>query len=87
MTVLDTKQLNKLWAKSTDLRSPQRDRHLYDLAFFLWSNKKFDEAIAVTESALEVIGERIGTNLWIDVKHLQSLALHDAKREDRKSVV
>lgn len=82
MTVLDTKQLNKLWAKSADLRSPQRDRHLYDLAFFLWSNKKFEEAVAVADSALDEIGDRIGTNLWIDVKHLQSLALHDSKRDE-----
>jgi tetratricopeptide (TPR) repeat protein len=82
MTVIDSKQLNKLWAKSTDLRSPQRDRHLYDLAFFLWSNKQFDEAIAVVDSALEELAERVGSSLWIEAMHLKSLALHDSKRDE-----
>jgi tetratricopeptide (TPR) repeat protein len=82
MTVIDSKQLNKLWAKSTDLRSPQRDRHLYDLAFFLWSNKQFDEAIAVVDSALEELAERVGSSLWIETMHLKSLALHDSKRDE-----
>lgn len=82
MTLIDTKQLNKLWAKSTDLRNPQRDRSLYDLAFFLWSNKQFDEAIAVTGAALDSLSEKEGSSLWLDVKHLQSLALHDAKRDE-----
>ena len=82
MTVIDSKQLNKLWAKSTDLNSPQRARHLYDLAFFLWTNKQFDEAIAVTGAALDAAGSSTGSSLWIDIMHLQSLALHDAKRDD-----
>ena len=82
MTVIDSKQLNKLWAKSTDLNSPQRARHLYDLAFFLWTNKQFDEAIAVTDAALDAAGSSTGSSLWIDIMHLQSLALHDAKRDD-----
>lgn len=80
MTVMDSKQLNKLWAKSTDLNSPQHGRHLYDLAFFLWTNKHFDEAIAVTDSALEELAERVGSSLWIEAMHLKSLALHDTKR-------
>lgn len=81
MTVIDSKQLNKLWAKSTDLKSPQRDRHLYDLAFFLWTNKQFDEAIAVVDSALEELTERVGSSLWIEAMHLKSLALHDSERD------
>ena len=82
MTVLDKKQLNKLWAKSTDLASPQRDKHLYELAVFLWTSKQAEEAIAVAGTALEVIGERVGTTLWIEVMHLQSMALLDAKRPE-----
>ncbi len=82
MTVIDSKQLNKLWAKSADLRSPQRDRHLYDLAFFLWTNKQFDEAIAVADSALEELAECVGSSLWIKAMHLKSLALHDSKRDE-----
>lgn len=82
MTVIDSKQLNKLWAKSADLRSPQRDRHLYDLAFFLWTNKQFAEAVAVADSALEELAERVGSSLWIEAMHLKSLALHDSKRDE-----
>lgn len=82
MTLIDSKQLNKLWAKSADLRSPQRDRHLYDLAFFLWTNKQFDEAVAVADSALEELAERVGSSLWIEAMHLKSLALHDSKRDE-----
>ena len=82
MTFIDSKQLNKLWAKSADLRSPQRDRHLYDLAFFLWTNKQFAEAVAVADSALEELAERVGSSLWIEAMHLKSLALHDSKRDE-----
>lgn len=82
MTVIDSKQLNKLWAKSTDLSSPQRGRHLYDLAFFFWTNKQFDEAIAVVDSTLEELTERVGSSLWIEAMHLKSLALHDSERDD-----
>lgn len=87
MTVLDTKQLNKLWAKSADLGNSQRDKHLYELAFFLWTSKQAEEAIAVSGTALEVIGERVGTTLWIEVMHLQSMALLDAKRPEEAILV
>lgn len=87
MTVLDTKQLNKLWAKSADLGSAQRDKNLYELAFFLWTSKQAEEAIAVSGTALEVIGERVGTTLWIEVMHLQSMALLDAKRPEEAILV
>jgi tetratricopeptide (TPR) repeat protein len=82
MTLIDSKQLNKLWTKSTDLNSPQRARHLYDLAFFLWTNKQFDEAVAVAESAMEELAERVGSSLWIEAMHLKSLVLHDSKRDE-----
>ncbi len=81
MTIIDKKRLNKLWAKSSDLKNPKREQSLYDLAFFLWSNKQFDEAMAVTELDLEVIGDREGSTLWMEVLHLQSLILHDLKRD------
>ena len=87
MTVLDTKQLNKLWAKSSDLTNSQRDKHLYELAFFLWTSKQAEEAIAVAGTALEVIGERVGTTLWIEVMNLQSMALLDAKRPEEAILV
>lgn len=82
MTMIDSKKLNKLWAKSTDLNNPQRERHMFDLAFFLWNNRQFDEAVAVTGGLLEIMAEKVGSSLWIDVMHLQSMALHDAKRDD-----
>ncbi len=82
MTLIDTKKLNKLWAKSTDLQNPLRERHMFDLAFFLWSNRQFDESIAVSAALLELLAERPGVSLWIDAMHLQSMALHDAKRDD-----
>jgi tetratricopeptide (TPR) repeat protein len=81
MTILDTKKLNKLWAKSTDLQNPLRERHMFDLAFFLWNNRKFDESIAVSATLLELMEDRPGSSLWIDAMHLQSMALHDAKRD------
>lgn len=81
MTILDTKKLNKLWAKSTDLMNPLRERHMFDLAFFLWNNRQFDEAVAVTAGLLDIMEGKIGSALWIDVMHLQSMALHDAKRD------
>lgn len=82
MTILDTKKLNKLWAKSTDLTNPQRDRHVFDLAFFLWTSKQFDEAVAVTGALLDLMDEKVGSSLWIDAMHLRSLALHDSKRDE-----
>jgi tetratricopeptide (TPR) repeat protein len=82
MTMLDTKKLNKLWAKSTDLQNPLRERHMFDLAFFLWSNRQFEESIAVSATLLELMADRLGASLWIDAMHLQSMALHDAKRDD-----
>ncbi len=82
MTLIDTKKLNKLWAKSTDLQNPLRERHMFDLAFFLWSNRQFDESIAVSGALIELLAERPGVSLWIDAMHLQSMALHDAKRDD-----
>ncbi len=82
MTILDTKKLNKLWAKSTDLTNPQRDRHMFDLAFFLWTSKQFDEAVAVTGALLDLMDEKVGSSLWIDAMHLRSLALHDSKRDE-----
>lgn len=82
MTMLDTKKLNKLWAKSTDLNNPLRERHMFDLAFFLWNNRQFDESVAVARTLIELMSERPGEGLWIDAMHLQSLALHSAKRED-----
>ena len=82
MTILDTKKLNKLWAKSTDLQSPLRERHMFDLAFFLWSNRQFEESVAVSATLLELLAERPGESLWIDAMHLQSLALHDSKRDE-----
>lgn len=54
---------------------------MFDLAFFLWSNKQFDEAIAVSGALIENLAERPGESLWIDALHLQSMALHDAKRD------
>lgn len=81
MTMLDTKKLNKLWAKSTDLNNPIRERHMFDLAFFLWNNRQFDESIAVSGALIEIMADRPGEGLWIDAMHLQSLALHSAKRE------
>lgn len=82
MTLLDTKKLNKLWSKSTDLNNPNRERHMFDLALFLWSNRQFDEAVAVTAGLLEIMSKKVGSSLWIDVMHLQSMALHDSKRPD-----
>lgn len=82
MTMLDTKKLNKLWAKSTDLNNPLRERHMFDLAFFLWNNRKFDESVAVSGALIEIMSDRPGEGLWIDAMHLQSLALHSAKREE-----
>ncbi len=82
MTMLDTKKLNKLWAKSTDLNNPLRERHMYDLAFFLWNNRQFDESVAVSATLLEILAERPGESLWIDAMHLQSMALHDSKRDE-----
>lgn len=82
MTMLDTKKLNKLWAKSTDLNNPLRERHMYDLAFFLWNNRQFDESVAVSATLLEILADRPGEGLWIDAMHLQSMALHDAKRDE-----
>lgn len=82
MTILDTKKLNKLWAKSTDLTNPQRERHMFDLAFFLWTSKQFDEAVAVTGALLDLMDEKVGSSLWIDAMHLRSLALHDSKRDE-----
>ncbi len=82
MTILDTKKLNKLWAKSTDLKNPLRERHMFDLAFFLWSNRQFDESVAVSGTLLELLAARPGESLWIDAMHLQSMALHDLKRDD-----
>lgn len=82
MTMLDTKKLNKLWAKSTDLNNPLRERHMYDLAFFLWNNRQFDESVAVSATLLEIMADRPGEGLWIDAMHLQSMALHDAKRDE-----
>ena len=82
MTMLDTKKLNKLWAKSTDLNNPLRERHMFDLAFFLWNNRQFDEAVAVSATLLEIMAERPGEGLWFDAMHLQSMALHDAKRDE-----
>jgi tetratricopeptide (TPR) repeat protein len=80
--MLDTKKLNKLWAKSTDLNNPLRERHMFDLAFFLWNNRQFDESVAVSATLLEIMAERPGEGLWIDAMHLQSMALHDAKRDE-----
>jgi tetratricopeptide (TPR) repeat protein len=82
MTILDSKKLNKLWAKSTDLNNPQRERHMFDLAFFLWTSKQFDEAVAVTGALLDLMDEKVGSSLWIDAMHLRSLALHDSKRDE-----
>ena len=82
MTILDTKKLNKLWAKSTDLQNPLRERHIFDLAFFLWNSRQFEEAIAVSGTLVELLADRPGSSLWIDAMHLQSMALHDAKRDD-----
>lgn len=82
MTLIDSKKLNKLWAKSTDLNNPNRERHLFDLAFFLWNNRQFDEAVAVAGGLLDLLAEKAGSSLWIDAMHLQSLALHDSKRDD-----
>ena len=82
MTRLDTKKLNKLWAKSTDLHNPLRERHMFDLAFFLWNNRQFDESVAVSRTLIELMAERLGEGLWIDAMHLQSMALHDAKRNE-----
>lgn len=82
MTMLDTKKLNKLWAKSTDLNNPLRERHMFDLAFFLWNNRQFDESVAVSRTLIELMAERPGEGLWIDAMHLQSMALHDAKRDE-----
>lgn len=82
MTMLDTKKLNKLWAKSTDLNNPLRERHMFDLAFFLWNNRQFDESVAVSRTLIELMAERPGEGLWIDAMHLQSMALHDSKRDD-----
>ena len=82
MTMLDTKKLNKLWAKSTDLNNPLRERHMFDLAFFLWNNRQFEESVAVSATLLELMAERPGEGLWIDAMHLQSMALHDAKRDE-----
>ena len=82
MTMLDTKKLNKLWAKSTDLNNPLRERHIFDLAFFLWNNRQFDESVAVSRTLVDLMAERPGEGLWIDAMHLQSMALHDAKREE-----
>jgi tetratricopeptide (TPR) repeat protein len=80
--MLDTKKLNKLWAKSTDLNNPLRERHMFDLAFFLWNSRQFEESIAVSATLLEIMADRPGEALWIDAMHLQSMALHDAKRDD-----
>jgi tetratricopeptide (TPR) repeat protein len=82
MTILDTKKLNKLWAKSADLQNPLRERHMFDLAFFLWSNRQFEESVAVSGTLIDLLAERPGESLWIDVMHLQSMALHDLKRDD-----
>lgn len=82
MTVIDSKKLNKLWAKSTDLNNPNRSQHLYDLAFFLWNNRQFDEAVAVARALIEQLDETVGSPLWIETMHLQSMALHDAKRDE-----
>jgi tetratricopeptide (TPR) repeat protein len=82
MTILDTKKLNKLWAKSTDLQNPLRERHMFDLAFFLWSNRQFEESVAVSGTLIDLLAERPGESLWIDAMHLQSMAFHDLKRDD-----
>jgi tetratricopeptide (TPR) repeat protein len=82
MTILDTKKLNKLWAKSTDLQNPLRERHMFDLAFFLWNNRQFEESVAVSGTLIELLADRLGGSLWIDAMHLQSMALHDLKRDD-----
>lgn len=82
MTLIDSKKLNKLWAKSTDLNNPNRERHWFDLAFFLWNNRQFDEAVAVAGGLLDLLAEKAGSSLWIEAMHLQSLALHDSKRDD-----
>lgn len=82
MTMLDTKKLNKLWAKSTNLNNPLRERHMFDLAFFLWNNRQFDESVAVSRTLIDLMAERPGEGLWIDAMHLQSMALHDAKRDE-----
>lgn len=82
MTILDSKKLNKLWTKSTDLENPLRERHMFDLAFFLWDNRQFDECIAVSSTILDLMKDRPGEALWIDALHLQSMALHDAKRDE-----
>ncbi len=82
MTILDTKKLNKLWSKSADLQNPLRERHMFDLAFFLWSNRQFDESVAVSGTLIELLAERPGESLWIDALHLQSMALHDVKRDE-----
>lgn len=82
MTILDTKKLNKLWAKSTDLKNPLRERHMFDLAFFLWNNRQFEESVAVSGTLIELLADRLGGSLWIDAMRLQSMALHDLKRDD-----
>lgn len=81
MTISNTKKLNTLWAKSTNLQNPFRERHMFDLAFFLWSNRQFEESVAVSATLIEQLADRPGESLWIDAMHLQSMALHDLKRD------
>lgn len=82
MTMLDTKKLNRLWAKSIELQNPLREHHMFDLAFFLWNKRQFDESVAVSRTLLDLMAERAGEGLWINTMHLQSMALHDAKRDE-----
>lgn len=78
----DAKKLNKLWARSSDLKNPQRDRHMFDLALFLWNDRRFDEAVAVTGALIDSLVEQTGSSLWIEAMHLRSITLHDLKRDE-----
>ncbi len=73
------------WVKLTDLRSPQGDRHLYDSFFFFWTNQRFVEVVAVADSALERLGDRIAANLWINA-HQSVIHLNNKKKETHDKI-